>query len=264
MDRSKMTRRALLASGLAAAISLPARALARHYRLRLIAGTPSGGLLRAGIDVALDEGWKTYWRMPGDAGVPPQFDWSGSENIKAVEVLWPAPSRIIDAGGEAVGYKDRVVFPLRITPEQGSQAARLRLAMFFAVCKEICIPASDRAELGSWQSDPAQGQLLASFEGRVPARAGPSSPLRVIAAHPDVAGGKLGLRLTLAGRLPEDLDIFVESKDTSYFHAPQFEGGNTCVLALAGAADPLRLAGAALKLTMVGRNLALEQDIVVA
>ena len=177
---------------------------------------------------------------------------------------FPVPRRFVDASGEAVGYKHAVAFPLRVAPRDQAMPCRLRLAMFFAVCKEICIPASDRAELGSWQSDPAQGQLLASFEGRVPARAGPSSPLRVIAAHPDVAGGKLGLRLTLAGRLPEDLDIFVESKDTSYFHAPQFEGGNTCVLALAGAADPLRLAGAALKLTMVGRNLALEQDIVVA
>ena len=64
------------------------------------------------------QGWKTYWRMPGDAGIPPQFDWSGSQNVKSVEVLWPAPQRFIDSGGETVGYKDRVVFPLRIVPDR--------------------------------------------------------------------------------------------------------------------------------------------------
>ena len=88
--------------------------------------------------------------------------------------------------------------------------------------------------------------------------------LTVIAASAEVADGKLGLRLTFTGKVPDDLDVFVESRDTSYFHAPQFDGGSTCVLALAGAADPRRLQGAKLKLTMAGRNLALEQDIVVA
>ena len=264
MNRLRMTKRLLIAAGLAAAAMPAGAASARRYRLSLIAGEPRGALLRAGIDVDLEPGWKTYWRMPGDAGVPPQFDWSGSQNVRAVEVRWPAPTRFIDAGGESVGYKSRVVFPLRVTPERASDATRLRLAMFFAVCKEICIPAEERTELASWQADPAAEGLLKAFEDRVPTKADPSSPFRVGKASMNAAGGALKLRLTFEGKPPGDLDIFVESKDTSYFHAPQFDGGDTCELAVAGSADPRRLEGAALKLTMVARDLALEQDIIVA
>ena len=70
---------------------------------RLIAASSPAkdGTLHAGIEIRLDQGWKTYWRYPGDSGIPPQFDFSASENVKAVTVLWPAPQRFDDGGGEA-------------------------------------------------------------------------------------------------------------------------------------------------------------------
>jgi DsbC/DsbD-like thiol-disulfide interchange protein len=265
MNLAMMTRRDLLCGGVALAL-LPSAATAseRQYQLRLIAGEPSGGMLRAGIDIELKPGWKTYWRMPGDAGVPPQFDWSGSENVRAVEVLWPAPARFIDAGGETVGYKNRVVFPLRITPEKAAEPVRLQLSIFFGVCKDICIPVKAHAELASWQGDSAAEALLRSFEGRVPAKADHSSPLRVTNASVGIVGDKLELMLTLAGTPPDDLDVFVESTDTSYFRAGQRSGTHGYRITVDGAPDPRRLKGAALKLTMVGKNLALEQDVIVA
>src|SRR5262245_29832388 len=76
-------------------------------RARLIA-SPAGtaGAARlAGLEIAMQDGWKTYWRMPGDAGVPPTFDWSGSVNAADIKVLYPAPTRMPEAGGEVVGYK---------------------------------------------------------------------------------------------------------------------------------------------------------------
>src|ERR1700680_2214125 len=60
--------------------------------------------LGAVIEIRLDTGWKTYWRYPGDSGVPPTLDFAGSENVKSVTVLWPAPGRFgAGAGGEFVG-----------------------------------------------------------------------------------------------------------------------------------------------------------------
>ena len=63
---------------------------------RLISGlqAETGGALRAGVEVRLKAGWHTYWRYPGDAGVPPQFDFKDSQNVKRLDVLWPAPQRL--------------------------------------------------------------------------------------------------------------------------------------------------------------------------
>jgi DsbC/DsbD-like thiol-disulfide interchange protein len=264
MNALKLTRRSLVWSGVSAVlVKASAMASERHYRLRLIAGEPMGDILRAGIDIELAPGWKTYWRMPGDAGVPPQFDWSGSTNLQAVDLLWPAPGRFTDLGGETVGYKDRVVFPLRITPMQRGGAVALKLAIFFAVCKDICIPADARAELASWQGDPMAEALLTSFEGRVPVKTKESSPLYVSRASAALADGKLELVLAFAAPPPSDLDIFVESKDSSYFHAGRRSGTDTYRLPVEGAPDPQRLKGSTLKLTLVGQNLALEQDVIV-
>jgi DsbC/DsbD-like thiol-disulfide interchange protein len=135
--------------------------------------------------------------------------------------------------------------------------------MFFGVCKEICIPVDEHAELASWQGDPAAGALLRSFEQRVPAKAGGSSPFRITKAWVEVGGANLGLGLAFDGVLPEDFDIFVESPGTSYFRKPRRSGPDTCVIAVEEVKDPKRLKGAALKLTMVTPNLALEQDVVV-
>src|SRR5437899_9038501 len=86
-----------------------------HSAVRLLAGSRGGAVLLGGIAFQLQPGWKTYWRTPGDSGVPPRFDFSKSENIEAVTVLWPAPTKFDDgAGGFSLGYKKQVVLPLRV------------------------------------------------------------------------------------------------------------------------------------------------------
>jgi DsbC/DsbD-like thiol-disulfide interchange protein len=106
-------------------------------RARLIAGD---GM--AGVEVQMPEGWKTYWRTPGDAGgVPPSFDWSKSENLAEATVLYPAPKRFSDKAGDTVGYKGTVVFPVRLTAKDPAKPIDLRLSLEYGVCKEICIPA---------------------------------------------------------------------------------------------------------------------------
>ncbi|MES1180003.1 MAG: protein-disulfide reductase DsbD domain-containing protein, partial [Hyphomicrobium sp.] len=106
-------------------------------RARLIAGS---GI--AGVEVQMPEGWKTYWRTPGDAGgVPPSFDWSKSENLAEATVLYPAPKRLTDRAGDTIGYKGTVVFPVRLTPKDPTKPIDLKLSLGYGVCKEICIPA---------------------------------------------------------------------------------------------------------------------------
>src|SRR6201989_3700535 len=77
-----------------------------HSAVRLLAGSRSGTVLLGGVAIQLQPGWKTYWRTPGDSGVPPRFDFSKSDNIEAVTVLLPAPRKFDDgAGGVSLGHK---------------------------------------------------------------------------------------------------------------------------------------------------------------
>jgi DsbC/DsbD-like thiol-disulfide interchange protein len=143
---------------------------------RLIAGNNKAGAapLRAGIEIKLQPGWKTYWRYPGDSGVPPRFDFGGSENLARAKVLYPAPHAFTDEAGNSLGYKDSVIFPLQVTPRQPGKPVRLRLKLDYAVCEKLCIPAEGRAELTFGAGDSEQDQALAAFEARVPTPAAAS------------------------------------------------------------------------------------------
>src|SRR5512134_2478060 len=104
-----------------------------HSAVRLLAGSRSGAVLLGGIAFQLQPGWKTYWRTPGDSGVPPRFDFSKSDNVEAVTVLWPAPGKFDDgAGGTALGYKQQVVLPLRIIAKNADKPVTLRAHVSYA------------------------------------------------------------------------------------------------------------------------------------
>src|SRR5499427_2948360 len=119
-----------------------------HSAVRLLAGSRSGTVLLGGIAFQLQRGWKTYWRTPGDSGVPPRFDFSKSENVEAVTVLWPAPLKFDDgAGGHSIGYHDQIVLPLRIVAKNADKPVTLRAEINYAVCEKLCIPVEANAEL---------------------------------------------------------------------------------------------------------------------
>lgn len=94
----------------------------------------------AGLSISLAPGWKTYWRAPGDGGIPPLFNWSGSSNVADVEVRYPVPDIFHQNGVRTIGYKDRVLFPLVIRPRDIEGTIRLTGEIEIGVCEEICIP----------------------------------------------------------------------------------------------------------------------------
>ena len=112
----------------------------QETRSRLVAGVVAGKPVAA-VEIGLAEGWKTYWRFPGDAGgVPPGFDWEKSENVANVTVLYPAPKRMTDESGITLGYKGGVVFPLEVVAKDPGKPVNLKLTLDYGVCKDICIP----------------------------------------------------------------------------------------------------------------------------
>ena len=100
------------------------------------------GAHMAAVDLTLAPGWKTYWRSPGDAGIPPSFDWSGSENVKSVRIHWPAPSVFETNGMQTIGYHDHLLLPIEVTPINLSLPVKLKVTVDLGVCDEICLPAN--------------------------------------------------------------------------------------------------------------------------
>ncbi len=117
--------------------------------IRLIAGANKTGAdsLRAGIEIKMQPGWHTYWRYPGDSGVPPRFSFSGSDNLATVKVLYPAPHVFSEEASTIIGYKGNVILPLRVFPRQKDKPVMLRAKIDYAVCEKLCVPAEARVEL---------------------------------------------------------------------------------------------------------------------
>jgi len=98
------------------------------------------GSYQMALDFRLNDGWKTYWRSPGPAGLPPQFDWTASSNIGEVDIRWPTPEVIDQGGMVTLGYHDALVLPIHISPEADGPV-RVALSLHFGVCSDICVPA---------------------------------------------------------------------------------------------------------------------------
>lgn len=102
--------------------------------------TPDHKTIDAMLEIRLTEGWHTYWKNPGDSGLPPRFDWSKSTNVENVNIAWPFPKRFDEFGLQTFGYKDTVYFPLAITKTDGEADTMLNLTLDIMTCKEICVP----------------------------------------------------------------------------------------------------------------------------
>ena len=100
-----------------------------------------------GLEYKLNDGWKTYWKSPGDGGFPQEINFNESQNIKTLEVLWPTPKDFEILGIQSIGYSKSVIFPLKIILNDSSKEANVNLDLNYLVCKHICIPGNAKLEL---------------------------------------------------------------------------------------------------------------------
>jgi DsbC/DsbD-like thiol-disulfide interchange protein len=268
-----------LRAGFAAAVvvsffMLPARAQDSspwlkdgHSAVRLLAGSRSGGVLLGGIAFQLQPGWHTYWRNPGDSGVPPRFDFSKSENIEAVTVLWPAPTKFADgAGGNSLGYQKQVVLPLRIVAKNAEKPVTLRADINYAVCEKLCIPVEASAELAFTSvASTEDGALLAALDAvPKPATIGDPNPLTIRDVKRD---GKNGVLVDVAAPDAGEVNLFAEGPTPDWAlpvpklleHSPP--GVKRFAFDLDGLPPGANPDGAALKLTLVGGERSYEFNV---
>lgn len=190
-----------------------------NSRARLV-----GGAGMAGIELQLPEGWKTYWRTPGEAGgVPPAFDWSGSTNLESAEVLYPAPKRFTDQSGDTLGYKGNITFPVRLKAKDPAKPIDVQVSVDYGVCKDICIPAEAKLALTVPPDAPMPEDLVEAMT-KVPA---PPAARRegdpiLKSAVAELAGEKP--RLVIEAEFPggaDHADVFVEAPDGIYVPLPK-------------------------------------------
>jgi len=150
-------------------------------------GALEGATRLAGLEISLSGKAKTYWRMPGDSGLPPLFDWSGSENVKAVVVEWPRPERMPDAAGTILGYRGQVIFPMLVQAIDPAKPIRLQVKLDFGICEEICVPLA--AEASRLLNEGGDKAAIDAFRALVPKKgalgAAPDPRLLSITRAPD-------------------------------------------------------------------------------
>ena len=98
------------------------------------------GVHVAGLRIRLEPGWKTYWRAPGEAGIPPDLDWSGSRNLVAAETRFPAPEVFDSYGVQTIGYTGEVILPLLLKPSDPAAPMQVTADVSLGVCHDICMP----------------------------------------------------------------------------------------------------------------------------
>jgi DsbC/DsbD-like thiol-disulfide interchange protein len=240
-----MNRRSLFLRLGATALTL--RALSawadqKPWVTRLLSGPMDDRGWLVGLEIKMQPHWKTYWRVPGQGGVPPFMEAKG-DNVKSFEVLCPTPTRLRSQDGEAIGYMENAMFLLRVTAMDTSKAMAADVSAFVGVCMDICIPAQFSGQIvAADQSSMADLDSVRKWNALVPV----VTKDLVTEAKALMVDGKPAVRFKLSRPLQ---DVFVEGNDAHYFKAPQFDG-TSATLHVAGAKSledvrktPLRVTG---------------------
>lgn len=168
--------------------------------MRLVALPPSSdGTVRGALQIEPNPGWITYWREPGDAGIPPQLTLQEETGVDLKRFVYPVPKRIDNGDLRDIGYDHPVTLPFELSVEDQTKPIELGVSAFVGLCRSICIPFQADFSLNLGQESGTsieEAMLLAAAETKLPEK--PSDEFAV--THYSLADRSL-LRLKL--RLPQ-------------------------------------------------------------
>lgn len=219
------------------------------------------GTVWLGVRVRLGAGWKTYWRSPGDGGLPSEFDWAQSTNLPQADILWPAPHRMEILGIETIGYTDEVVFPVKARVADPADPARVTLTLGLYACSTICV--RDDHTLATTISPgtilPEHQATIDAWRARVPQQASKVlsvASIRLMETTPPT----LQVKAKAADRFNTP-DLFVESDPPVYGSKPHVEAGpdGTATFTATLEGVPLeKLKGRPFRVTLIDGDQAVE------
>lgn len=238
-------------------------ALADEAKMRVLLTASRGDVIDGGVEILLEPGWYTYWRNPGEAGLPPIFDFSGSTNVAEVDVRYPAPERYHDGVSVSLIYRDEVVFPLTITPERPEEPVTVDVDLTFGVCKDVCIPARARAAVTLANEAPRDALAearLKSFARRLPSAPEPGRfAVESVVAEDDA--------LLIDIRMPDSVysDLFADPPKDWFIGQPvlvsRVDGVSRYRLSLAGKPKGVDVRGQTFQFVAVAGGEAIEEEI---
>lgn len=187
-------------------------------KIRLLAQpTDDPAKIDAAIEVKLTKGWKTYWRNPGNSGIPLQLDFAASTNVKAARLFYPVPAILTDQYGTSVGYKDYVVFPIELVANDPNQKLEIVADVLIGICAEICIPVQVRLEIASAQFNASsfdESRALIAGRRALPAASLPTMAI-VSAALDDGNSDNMIVEVTVPSSAKQ-IDLHVEGPANWY------------------------------------------------
>jgi len=238
-------------------------------RVRLVAsGLDASGRLSAALEIQLAPGWKTYWRTPGDAGIPPVLDFRASKNVGKVEVAFPPPERHDDGYSVTNTYQGTVLLPLAVELPDPKAAANIALTLDIGVCSDVCVP--DRFELAlpvdaGAPADPAADTILAMARKDLPGK--PEPGIFEVESVKRDGGTAKHAKFILTATVPDAANarVFVEGASDWYPDVPQYEPGEGGKATYRFTFDTLGsktpLDGGQLRVTIVSDGRAIEQFV---
>jgi len=239
-----------LAAGPALAGATAWQEISPGVKARLISSdSVSNGETLAGLELDLPQGTNTYWRIPGESGIPTEFDFSGSSGIADPQVHWPFPQIETTAGYRDYVYRGPVVFPIALKTGGGV----LNASIMLGVCSDVCVPAraSFSLPIQGGKTDPAQSLRLDQAEATTPiAWDRPGDPLVSVSASPD------GLVLSGLDPAVDAASLIADVGDPAIlFETPQKSpDGSLWTLKLLGGARGKKLEGRSVQLTFMTSN----------
>ncbi|WP_237154537.1 protein-disulfide reductase DsbD domain-containing protein [Oryzibacter oryziterrae] len=251
---------ALIAFSLPAAAAQPA---IPEANVSLIAAGPpaADGSYRAGLVIDIPQGWHTYWENPGDAGIPPQFDFAASSNVQNAVVAYPAPERYFDGVNTSMVYTGRLVLPLTVTPTSPGDTVTLSVHLQYGLCAEVCVPAEADAAVDlapDMAADATATADIAAAAARVPVPARAEDKRVTLASRSlDAASTLASLTVSVADD-GDFLDLFVTGTDDWYASPPEpvgsADGRRLYKVALSGSSAAKDPAGVVLRFVVVGKT----------
>jgi len=221
-------------------------------------GRTANGTYLGALRLTLKDGWKTYWRAPGDAGIPPQFDWSGSQNVGDVSIIWPAPEVFVQNGLQSIGYADQLVLPVEITPANPAQPVRLRGDMDLGVCKDVCIP--ERLDFDhTLDADAARNPAIAAALAQRPYSA-KEARVSQASCHltPTSDGMQIEARVTMPSAAGRELAVIEPGNPSLWVSQSETERqGNTLVATsevISASGGPFALDRSDIRITVLGAS----------
>ena len=181
-----------------------------------------------GIEIALEPGWKTYWRNPGESGIPTEINFSSSSNLKNAETFYPIPTTHFDGYSNSIVYFDHVIFPIKVVPEDPNLPINLHTLVTYGLCETVCIPgevALDTTLFPNDTIDKSSLSIINTVLEQIPSPAQPNDKIAITSVE-ETKNDKGIIGLIITAKIIENglqPDLFVVGPPNIYIEMPEFQ-----------------------------------------